>query len=141
VVPEQLTHPIVRLISNSVSCTAPFIQQAGIEALTGPQESISQMVAEFRRRRDLIVNGLNRIPGISCVLPRGAFYVFPNVKKLGMDCNEFADFLLNEHGVAALPGTHFGAYGDGYLRLSYATSQENIKKGLERIAAAAKAAA
>jgi aspartate aminotransferase len=84
---------------------------------------------------------LNRIPGISCVLPRGAFYVFPNVKKLGMDCNEFADFLLNEHGVAALPGTHFGAYGDGYLRLSYATSQENIKKGLERIAAAAKAAA
>ena len=136
-VPEELVHPIVRLISNSVSCTPPFIQQAAIEALTGPQESTAQMVAEFRRRRDLIVDGLNRIPGISCVIPRGAFYVFPNVKNLGMDCNKFADYLLKDHGVAVLPGTHFGEYGDGYLRLSYATSQENIKKALERFAAAA----
>ncbi len=141
VVPEELVHPIVRLISNSISCTPPFIQHAGIEALTGQQESVSLMVAEFKKRRDLIVEGLNRIPGISCVRPRGAFYVFPNIKQLGMGCEEFADFLLNEHGVAALPGTHFGRFGDGYLRFSYATSQENIKKGLERVAAAARAVA
>lgn len=141
VVPEALVHPIVRLISNSISCTPPFIQYAGIEALTGPQQSVLQMVGEFRRRRDLIVDGLNQIPGISCVRPRGAFYVFPSIKKLDIDCSQFAEYLLKEHGVAALPGTHFGRYGDGYLRFSYANSQENIKKALERVAAAAGAVA
>jgi len=137
VMPPELLEPVVRLITNSVSCTAPFIQYAGIEALTGPQDSVPKMVNEFRKRRDLIVDGLNRIPGISCRRPKGAFYVFPNVKKLGVDCNRFADYLLNEAGVATLPGTHFGKYGGGYLRLSYATSLENIKKGLERISSAA----
>jgi len=137
VMPPDLVEPVVRLISNSVSCTAPFIQYAGIEALTGPQDSVPKMVNEFRKRRDLIVDGLNQIPGISCRRPKGAFYVFPNVKKLGVDCNRFADYLLNEAGVATLPGTHFGKYGEGYLRLSYATSLENIKKGLERISSAA----
>jgi len=137
VMPPELVEPVVRLITNSVSCTAPFIQYAGIEALTGPQDSVPKMVNEFRKRRDLIVDGLNQIPGISCRRPKGAFYVFPNVRKLGVDCNRFADYLLNEAGVATLPGTHFGKYGEDYLRLSYATSLENIKKGLERINSAA----
>jgi aspartate/methionine/tyrosine aminotransferase len=123
----------VRLIVNSVSCTAPFTQYAGIEALTGPQDSVPKMVNEFKKRRDLIVSGLNRIPGISCVLPKGAFYVFPNVKGVGVDCNKLADYLLNNAGVACLPGTHFGRYGDGYLRFSYATSLDKINIALERI--------
>lgn len=136
VMPPDLVEPVVRLITNSVSCTAPFVQYAGIEALTGPQDSVPKMVREFKVRRDLIVDGLNQIPGISCLRPRGAFYVFPNVKKLGIDCSQFADYLLNEAGVAVLPGTHFGRYGEGYIRLSYATSSGNIEKGLERIASA-----
>jgi len=135
VMPPELIEPVVRLITNSVSCTAPLIQYAGIEALNGPQDSVPKMVNEFKKRRDLIVDGLNQIPGISCRRPKGAFYVFPNVKKVGVDCNRLADYLLNEAGVATLPGTHFGKYGEGYLRLSYATSLENIKKALERISA------
>ena len=133
VLPPKLVEPVVRLIVNSVSCTAPFTQYAGIEALTGPQDSVPKMVSEFKKRRDLIVSGLNRIPGISCVLPKGAFYVFPNVKGVGVDCNKLADYLLNNAGVACLPGTHFGRYGDGYLRFSYATSLDKINIALERI--------
>ena len=133
VMPPELVDPVVRLITNSVSCTPTFIQHAGIEALTGPQDSIPRMVNEFKKRRDLIVEGLNKIPGISCLLPNGAFYVFPNVKKLGLGSKQLADYLLTEAGVATLPGTDFGEYGEGYLRLSYATSQENINKALERI--------
>ncbi len=131
--PLELIDPVVRLITNSVSCTAPFIQYAGIEALTGPQDSVPKMVDEFRKRRDLIVDGLNSIAGISCFHPKGAFYIFPNVKKLGMNCKQLANFLLNEAGVATLAGTDFGKYGEGYIRLSYATSLENIEKGLDRI--------
>ena len=133
VVPPGLVNSIIGLIVNSVSCTATLIQHAGIQALTGPQDSIPRMVDEFKKRRDLIVDGLNAIPGISCLRPKGAFYVFPNVKKLGMNCQQLADYLLNEAGVATLAGTDFGKYGDGYIRLSYATSQENIRKALERI--------
>ena len=133
VVPPELVDPIVGLIVNSVSCTATFIQHAGIDALTGPQDSIASMVAEFKKRRDLIVDGLNAIPGISCRRPKGAFYVFPNVKKLGMDSSQLANYLLNEAGVATLSGTDFGKYGEGYLRLSYANSIENIEKALKRI--------
>ncbi len=131
--PPKLVEPVVRLIVNSVSCTAPFSQHAGIEAITGPQDSVPRMVSEFRKRRDLIVNGLNSIPGISCVLPKGAFYVFPNVKEVGVDCNKLADILLNRAGVACLPGIHFGRYGDGFLRFSYATSLDKINMALERI--------
>jgi aspartate/methionine/tyrosine aminotransferase len=131
--PSMLVDPVVSLIVNSVSCTANFIQHAGIEALTGPQDSISRMVNEFKKRRDLIVDGLNKIPGISCLQPKGAFYVFPNVKKLGIGSKQLANYLLEEAGVATLSGTDFGKYGEGYLRLSYATSQENISKALERI--------
>ncbi len=133
VMPPELVDPIVGLIANSVSCTATFIQHAGIEALTGPQDSIASMVAEFKKRRDLIVDGLNAIPGISCRRPKGAFYVFPNVKKLGMDSSQLANYLLNETGVATLSGTDFGKYGEGYIRLSYANSMENLEKALKRI--------
>ena len=133
--PSEMVAHIVRLVTNSVSCAPPFIQQACVEALRGPQDSVPIMVAEFKKRRDLIVDGLNEIPGISCHRPKGAFYVFPNIKKLGMSANEFSDHLLNEGGVATLSGSAFGANGEGYLRLSYATSQENIKKALEKIKA------
>ncbi len=133
VVPPKLVKPILDLIVNNISCTTTFVQHGGVEALTGPQDSVLEMVNEFRKRRDLIVDGLNAIPGISCHKPKGAFYVFPNVKKLGMSSKELADYLLNEAGVAVLAGTDFGEYGEGYIRLSYANSQENIKKALERI--------
>jgi len=131
--PPKLVEPVVRLFVNSVSCTALFTQHAGIEALTGSQDSVPKMVNEFKKRRDLIVRGLNQISGISCVLPKGAFYVFPNVKAVGMGCEQLADILLNKAGVACLPGTHFGRYGEGYLRFSYATSLDKIKIALERI--------
>jgi len=123
----------VRLVVNSVSCTPPFIQYAGIEALTGPQDSVSRMVSEFKKRRDRVVEGLNTIPGISCLRPKGAFYVFPNVRELEMDSSQLADYLLKEAGVATLTGTAFGKFGEGYLRLSYATSLANIDKAVERI--------
>lgn len=116
--------------------TSKNICDAATEALTGPQDSVLKMVDEFRKRRDLIVDELNAISGISCFKPKGAFYVFPNVKELGMNCKELANYLLNEDGVATLAGTDFGQYGEGYIRLSYATSQENIKKGLKRISIA-----
>lgn len=131
--PAELIDPVVRLIVNSVSCTAPFVQYAGIEALTGSQDSLGEMMAEFRKRRDVIVTGLNDIPGISCVQPKGAFYVFPNISNLGMKSGELSDYLLNEAGVATLAGTDFGQYGEGYIRLSYATSLDNINRALEKI--------
>jgi aspartate/methionine/tyrosine aminotransferase len=109
---------------------------AGVEALNGPQHDVEAMVAEFKRRRDLIVDGLNAIPGIRCLKPRGAFYVFPNITGTGMNSRELAEFLLNEGGVACLSGTAFGRYGEGYLRFSYANSIPNIEKALERIAKA-----
>ena len=107
---------------------------AGLEALTGPQDSIGKMVAELNRRRDTIVDGLNAIEGISCKRPNGAFYVFPNVTQVPMDFAKIPDYLLYEHGVATLAGTAFGEYGKGYLRLSYAGSMESTKKALVRIA-------
>ena len=133
VMPPHLVEPVVRLIVNSVSCTPAFTQQAGVEALAGPQETVAKMVAEFKQRRDLIVDGLNGITGISCLRPKGAFYVFPNVSKLGMDCRQLADYLLETAGVATLSGTGFGKNGEGYLRLSYAASMENLHKALVRI--------
>jgi aspartate/methionine/tyrosine aminotransferase len=118
---------------NSNSCSAAFTQMAGAAALTGDQAPVSAMVAEFKLRRDAIVEGLNALPGVSCLKPKGAFYVFPNVSALGRSEKEIADALLNEAGVATLAGTSFGAYGKGYLRLSYATSLENIAKALDRM--------
>jgi aspartate/methionine/tyrosine aminotransferase len=139
--PQELAELIGKLMVNSVSCTASAVQRAGIEALTGPQDDVRAMVEAFRRRRDVIVAGLNRIPGISCLSPKGAFYVFPNIADTGERSKPFADRLLEEHGVAALAGTAFGDHGEGYLRLSYANSEENLGKALERIEAAARATA
>jgi aspartate aminotransferase len=133
VVPQALVDPIVGLIVNSVSCTATFIQQACIEALTGPQDSISAMVAEFEKRRQIMVEGLNSIPGISCRYPKGAFYAFPNIKNLGKSSAYIADYLLSKAGVACLSGTDFGEYGEGYLRLSYANSQDNLREAVRRM--------
>jgi aspartate aminotransferase len=130
---EDLAVLIAKLQTNSNSCTASFTQRAGIECLTGPQDEVHKMDAEFKKRRDVIVQGLNSIPKISCKTPQGAFYVFPNIKKIGWNSKRLADHLLEEAGVAVLSGTSFGEYGEGYLRISYANSVENIKKGLERI--------
>jgi len=137
--PVELANEVSRLMVNSVSCTASMVQRAGLEALTGPQDDVRAMVEAFRRRRDLMVEGLNRIPGISCLNPAGAFYVFPNITGTGMGSKEFADRLLEEFGVAALSGASFGEHGEGYLRLSYANSEENLRKALDRIEAAAPA--
>jgi aspartate/methionine/tyrosine aminotransferase len=133
VMPEWLAEAVVKLMVNSNSCTASFTQRAGIEALEGPQDSVDTMVAEFKRRRDAIVKGLNSIPGFRCPVPAGAFYVFPNVEGTGIDSKTLADYLLYEGGVACLDGKCFGAQGDGYLRLSYASSFENILEAVERI--------
>ncbi|MEW6687138.1 MAG: pyridoxal phosphate-dependent aminotransferase [Candidatus Edwardsbacteria bacterium] len=133
VTPPDLAQHLAKLMTNVNSCTASFIQRAGIEGLIGPQDEVSKMVSEFKRRRDVIVEGLNNIKGFSCKKPLGAFYVFPNIKGTGRSCKELADFLLNEAGVACLAGTCFGKYGDGYIRFSYANSVENIKEGLRRI--------
>ena len=130
---EDLAVLIAKLQTNSNSCTATFTQRAGMEALTGPQEDVDRMVAEFKRRRDVIIEGLNAIPKVSCRIPKGAFYAFPNVKKIGWEAKKLADFLMNEAGVAVLAGTSFGKYGEGYIRISYANSVENIKEGLSRI--------
>ncbi len=131
--PEKLAEYMFTLAINNFSSTATFTQHAMIEALTGPQGEINRMVAEFRRRRDIIVAGLNDIEGISCLKPEGAFYVFPNITGTGLTSDEFADMMLEQVGVASLPGTAFGEYGEGYVRFSYANSVENIKEALSRI--------
>jgi aspartate/methionine/tyrosine aminotransferase len=118
---------------NSNSCTAAFSQRAAIAALQGPHDRVWDMVAAFRQRRDLIVDGLNRIPGFRCARPAGAFYVFPNVSGTGMPSKAVADRLLEVAGVAALDGGGFGHYGQGYVRFSYANSVENIQRALERV--------
>jgi aspartate aminotransferase len=133
VMPLWLVEAVDKLMVNSNSCTASFTQRAGLAALQGPQDAVTAMVAEFRRRRDAIVKGLNEIPGFSCTVPAGAFYVFPNVKETGIPSRDLANMLLNDAGVACLSGTAFGSYGDGYLRFSYANSLENIQEALARI--------
>jgi aspartate/methionine/tyrosine aminotransferase len=127
VLPEPLVEPVTRLIVNSVSCTSAFSQVAAKAALDGPWDAVEAMVAEFRSRRDIIVGELNKIPGISCQTPRGAFYVFPRVTELGVPAGELQDRMLHEAGVAALAGPAFGSYGEGYLRLSYANSADNLR--------------
>ncbi|MEK7381861.1 MAG: aminotransferase class I/II-fold pyridoxal phosphate-dependent enzyme, partial [Elusimicrobiota bacterium] len=134
--PKWLIDAMAKLSTNNHSCTASFSQMAAIEALNGPQDSVAKMVAEFKRRRDVIVKGLNAIPGITCKTPKAAFYVFPNIKATAMTSKALADALLSEAGVACLPGTSFGAYGEGYLRFSYANSVENIETALKSIAQA-----
>ena len=133
---KDLAGMVAKLQTNSNSCTNSFVQRACVEALTGSQTAVDEMVAEFQKRRDFIVDGLNKIKGFSCKRPLGAFYVFPNITKTGMDSKKLADYLLNEAGVAALSGTAFGAFGQGYMRFSYANSIENIGMALDRISKA-----
>jgi aspartate aminotransferase len=133
VMPEWLVDAVNKLMVNSNSCTASFTQRAGIAALTGPQDDVDRMVAEFHRRRDAFVAGLNTVPGFRCVVPEGAFYAFPNITGTGLKAKELADRLLNEAGVACLSGTAFGEYGEGYLRFSYANSLENLNEAVQRI--------
>jgi aspartate/methionine/tyrosine aminotransferase len=133
VMPVDLAEHVTRLMVNSNSCTASFVQLAGVAALQGDHEPVRRMVAEFKRRRDLLVDGLNRLPGVTCKRPRGAFYVFPNITGTRRKSAEVAERLLQEAGVAVLSGTAFGAHGEGYLRISYANSEANLAKALERM--------
>jgi len=136
VMPKELAFHISKLVTNSTSCLAGFTQMACIEALTGPQEEVKSRVEQFRIRRDSIVDGLNSISRVSCLKPKGAFYAFPNIKQFGKPSIEMADYLLYEAGVATLGGSSFGSYGEGYLRISYANSLDNIEKAVERISQA-----
>lgn len=130
---KPIVEKMVQLMINSNSCTCSFTQIAGMEALLGSQDFVTQMVAQFKQRRDAIVAGLNAIPGIECRKPAGAFYVFPNVQQIPLSCEALADYLMEEAGVAVLAGTAFGQFGAGYLRLSYANSLDNIYQALDRI--------
>ena len=133
IMPVDLVEPISRLSTNSVSCTAAFTQMAAMEAMDGPQDAAYHIVEEFKKRRDIIVNGLNQIKGINCPMPKGAFYIFPSIEGTGMSSRQFADELLEQGGVASLAGESFGQYGKGCIRFSFANSTENIEKALERI--------
>jgi len=138
VMQKELAQKVTQLMINSNSCTCAFVQMAGVEALKGPQDMSARMVSEFQKRREVIVSGLNNIRGITCRKPLGAFYVFPNITGTGMKCRKLSEYLLNSAGVAVLPGTAFGQYGEGYLRLSFANSVQNIQKALNRISGAFK---
>ncbi len=133
IMPRDLAQTVQLLLTHSVGCTAHFTQIAGIEALTGPQEQVYAVVADYQKRRDVIVARLNAIPGVTCQCPQGAFYVFPNIKSFGMSSSAMADLLLEKGNVAVLPGSSFGEYGEGYLRLVYSNSIENIEKALDKI--------
>jgi aspartate aminotransferase len=132
IMPVALADRVSLLLNHGIGCTAHFTQIAGIEALTGPQDSVDSMVSEFQTRRDRIVEGLNRLPGVRCRKPQGAFYVFPNIEATGLSCETFAARML-EGGVALLPGTAFGQYGEGYVRLAFTNSGDNIDRALERM--------
>jgi aspartate/methionine/tyrosine aminotransferase len=131
--PKPIAEKLTKLNTNVYSHATTFVQLAGIEALAGPQDKVKEMVATFDKRRKAIVDGMNKIKGFRCTMPKGAFYVFPNITGTGMKSKPLADMLLNEAGVACLSGTCFGAYGEGFLRFSYANSLTNIEKALERI--------
>jgi len=133
--PSELISKMGLLLETTTSCVSPFIQRAGIEALKGGQEPIQKMIDEYRKRRDIILEGLNSLPGVSCLKPKGAFYVFPNIKGTGLTSEEYADLMLEKAGVALAPGPIFGEYARGYVRLCYANSISNIDKAIERMRA------
>jgi aspartate/methionine/tyrosine aminotransferase len=135
IMPAPMAQVVAKLQTNATSCTATFSQLAAVKALRGDQSPVEAMVAEFRRRRDAIVDGLRAIPGFTCARPKGAFYVFPNITRTGYGSRALADKLLDQAGVACLSGTAFGEFGEGHLRFSYANSMENIQEALKRIAA------
>ncbi|MEE9256434.1 MAG: pyridoxal phosphate-dependent aminotransferase [bacterium] len=134
--PAEIADKLTQLITNSVSCVPPFIQMAGAKAILDDQSESEAMMADFKRRRDLFISGLNEIPGISCLSPGGAFYAFPNVSEVPMGAEEFSDYLLDEMGVATLPGSAFGVHADNHLRMCFANSVENLEKALDRIGSA-----
>lgn len=131
--PERIVERVDYFLTHAVACTATFVQDAGVEAITGPQRSVISMVKEFKRRRDFVIEELNAMNGVSCTTPDGAFYAFPNIKSFKKSSKEIANYLLEDAGVALLDGTSFGKYGEGYLRISYATSMELLEKGLLRM--------
>jgi aspartate aminotransferase len=133
IMPRDLAARVDLLLTHSIGSTAHFTQFAGLEAITGSQDMVQVMVTEYQHRRDVIVAGLNAIPGFSCQKPQGAFYAFPNITGTGFTSGDLANLVLEKAGVALLPGSSFGKYGEGYLRLSYANSIENIEKGLKQI--------
>ena len=133
VMPTWLVDPVNKLMVNSNSCTASMVQRAGMAALTGPQDAALAMVAEFRKRRDAFIAGLNTIPGFRCPIPQGAFYAFPNIEGTGRTSKQLADELLYEAGVACLNGGAFGQFGNGYIRFSYANSLENLMEAVDRM--------
>ena len=131
--PEDMIDAMGKINENSISCVNTFVQWAGIEALRGTREYIDAMVAEFQNRRDIVYEGINRIDRLSCVKPQGAFYAFVNIKKTGLSSEEFAERLLREKHVGVVPGSGFGSSGEGFVRISYATSTEAIREGIGRI--------
>ena len=133
VFPNELVEPISRLVTNSVSCTASFTQMAAIEAIKGSQSEPNNMVEKFKERRDIVVEGLNDIPGIKCAVPQGAFYAFPNITGTGLSSSQFATQILEKAGVAVLAGESFGKFGTGYIRISFANSTENLVEAMRRI--------
>jgi len=134
VMPAALAKKVELLLVHSVGCTASFTQAAALAALQGPQDDAESMQAEFRARRDLVVSGLNAMPGVSCATPRGAFYAFPDISAYGIPSSDLADLLLEKGGVAVLAGTAFGVNGEGHLRLSYVCDRDTLREGLDRIA-------
>ncbi len=133
IMPRTLAEKVGLLLTHSVGCSAHFTQYAALEALEGPQDQVDRCVSAYQKRRDVLIQGLNEIDGVYCQLPQGAFYAFPNVKEFGKTSSELAEIMLNDGGVALLPGSAFGEYGEGYLRISYASSIENIEVGLDRM--------
>jgi aspartate/methionine/tyrosine aminotransferase len=133
IAPADVIEKMALLLQTTSSCVTPFIQRGGMEAISGDQTEVKKMMEEYKQRRDLLVEGLNTLPGVSCLKPGGAIYVFPNITKTGMTSAEFADFALEKAGVALLPGNNFGMGGDGYVRLCYATSRERIAEGIKRL--------
>ena len=133
VFPDFMIEDVSKLVTNSVSCTSVFTQMAGIEALEGSQDFVSYMMEEFTKRREIVVDGLNSLQGVKCAIPKGAFYAFPNIKNTGMTSQQFADKALYDGGVALLSGTSFGEFGEGFVRISFAYSIENIQEGIRRI--------
>ena len=131
--PAEVINKMGLLLETTISCVSPFIQKAGVEALSGSQESIVAMVQEFRKRRDNIVAGLNSLPGISCLTPKGAFYGFPNITQTGWTSDEFAEIMLSKAGVAIAPGSIFGQHAEGYVRFCYANSIKNTNRAIEKM--------
>ena len=136
--PQEVITKMGLVLQTIVSCVPPFVQEAGIEAIQGDQSAIVAMRNEYRLRRDVLVRGLNQLPGVSCCLPQGAMYAFPNIGGTNMSSEEFAEFALDKAGVALLPGTHFGEHGAGFARLCYVNTLENIKLAIQQLAAALK---